>query len=91
MCIWQLCEVFLCMCAHLAAIEAQPWLLTVREHLPESDSEHPRVGGMRERPRLQAFWSAPARMRAADFTVRAKEKVALKDKTKKNCSSFLFF
>lgn len=44
---------------YLAAVEAQPGLLAVREHLPQGHAEHPRVRGVGERPGLQTLWSAP--------------------------------
>lgn len=43
----------------LAPVEAQPRLLAVSEHLPQGNSEHPRVCGVGEGPGLQALWSAP--------------------------------
>lgn len=56
--------VFLKMCFnicfdYLAPIEAQPRLLAMSKHLPQSDSKHPRVSGMRERSGLQTLWGAP--------------------------------
>lgn len=50
-----------CACVHLTPIKAQPRFLSMREHLPQSDSKHPRVGGMGEGSSLQALWGAPAR------------------------------
>lgn len=55
-------------CVHLAPIKAQPRLLSVCEHLPQSDSKHPRVSGVREGSSLQALWGAPAREQTSTMT-----------------------
>lgn len=44
---------------YLAPVEAQPRLLAVREHLPQGNSEHPRVCCVGERPGLKTLWSTP--------------------------------
>lgn len=48
------------LCVYLAAIKAQPRLLAMCEHFPQSDSEHPRVCSVGERSGLQTLWGAPA-------------------------------
>lgn len=48
---------------HLTAIEADPGLLAVGEHLPQRDPKHPGVAGMGEGARLQALWGTPGRGR----------------------------
>lgn len=47
-------------CVHLASIKAQPRLLPVCEHLPQSDSEHPCVRSMGECSSLEALRGTPA-------------------------------
>lgn len=41
-----------CIFMHLAPIEAQPRLLPMGEHLPQSDPKHPGIRRMRESTRL---------------------------------------
>lgn len=54
---------------YLAPIKAQPRLLAMREHLPESDSKHPCVCGVGERSGLQTLWGAPATGRTTNFNM----------------------
>ena len=56
-----------CVNVHLASVEAQPGLLAVCEHLPESDSKHPGVCSVGERSGLQTLWGAPAAGRNCFF------------------------
>lgn len=49
---------------HLAAIEANPGLLTIREHLPQRHPKHPGVASMGEGARLQALRGTPGRDRS---------------------------
>lgn len=51
------------MCLHLAPIKAQPRLLSVGEHLPQSDPEHPGIRRMGESTRLQRLRSTPGARR----------------------------
>lgn len=44
---------------NLAAVEAEPRLLAVTEHLPQRHTKHPGITGMREGSGLQALWSTP--------------------------------
>lgn len=46
---------------HLTAIEANPGLLAVGEHLPQRDPKHPGVAGVGEGTCLQALWGTPGR------------------------------
>ena len=55
--------VYMGVCLYLATIEAQPWLLSVSEHLPQRDPKHPRVAGVGEGPGLQALRGTPAHHR----------------------------
>lgn len=48
-----------CISTHLAPIKAQPRLLSVAEHLPQSDPKHPGIRRVRESTRLQRLWSTP--------------------------------
>ena len=48
---------------HLTAIEANPGLLAIGEHLPQRDPKHPGVAGVGEGACLQALWGTPGRGR----------------------------
>ena len=66
---------------YLAAIEAHPWLLSVGEHLPQGDSEHPGVTGVREGAGLQAFGSTPGEGPAGErWEATEKEKLSAIEK-----------
>jgi hypothetical protein len=49
----------------LTAIEANPGLLAIGEHLPQCDPKHPGVAGMGESPCLQALRGTPGKRHLA--------------------------
>lgn len=57
--VFETCPVWSERSVNLAAVETEPWLLSMSEHLPQRHTEHPGITGVRESPGLQALWSTP--------------------------------